>query len=227
MSKTLSNGHRPSSVSGAEEPGVREAKEGAGEAGGGAHEDGCEKGETLAVFGGSFDPPHLGHTLAALYVLSAYPVQGMMVIPTFRHPFAKPLASFEHRARMCELAMAELKRVTVSRIEEEMGGESLTVCTLEELARRMPGVGLRLVIGSDLLEETSRWHSYPRIAEIAPPIVVPRGGFPAPEAEGAALPRLSSSQARQRIREGLPLLGWLPDAVAGYIERHGLYRESK
>jgi nicotinate-nucleotide adenylyltransferase len=189
---------------------------------------GCRgPGETLAVFGGSFDPPHLGHTLAAVYVLAAFPVQGMLVIPAYRHPFAKPLASFEHRARMCELALADVKRIEVSRIEQEMGGESLTVRTLEEIGRRRPGVGLRLVIGSDLLQETSRWRSFERIAEIAPPIVIRRGGFPAPEATGIALPRLSSSEVRQRIREGLPLAGWLSASVAGYIERHGLYKESE
>ena len=181
---------------------------------------------TLAVFGGSFDPPHLGHSLAALYVLAAFPVERMLVVPAFRHPFAKPLASFEHRVIMCELAMADLKRVRISRIEQEMGGDGLTVRTLEELGRRMPGARLRLVLGSDLLQETSRWHSYDRIVEIAPPIVVHRGGYPAPEAKGAALPCLSSSEIRQRIGTGLSTEGWLSVAVARYIGRHGLYRES-
>ncbi len=184
-------------------------------------------GETLAVFGGSFDPPHLGHALAALYVLAAYPVQRMIVIPTFRHPFAKPLASFEHRATMCELAMADVKRVEISRIEQEMGGDSLTVRTLEELGRRMPKARLRLIIGSDLLQETSRWHSFERIAEIAPPIVLLRGGYPAPEADGAELPRLSSSEIRQRISAGLSTEGRLSAAVARHIDRHGLYRPTE
>jgi nicotinate-nucleotide adenylyltransferase len=223
----LLQGLSPSSAPAACAPGSAGAE--TDRAGGRAGEgpDGRGAGETLAVFGGSFDPPHLGHTLAALYVLAVHPVQRMLVIPTFRHPFDKPLASFDHRVRMCELAMADVKRVEVSRIEQEMGGESLTVRTLQELARRMPGVGLRLVMGSDLLEETSRWHSFERIAEIAPPIVLHRGGFPYPEASDLALPRLSSSEVRQRIRDGQLLSGWLPDAVAGYVERYGLYAASR
>ena len=220
----MRQGYPPGSAGGKFEAAGRQDRGAGGEPG---------VGETLAVFGGSFDPPHLGHALAALYVLSAYPVHRMLVIPAFRHPFAKPLASFEHRATMCELAMADVKRVEISRIEQQLGGDSLTLRTLQELGRRMPHNRLRLVIGSDLLREIPNWHSFERIAEIAPPIVLSRGGHPAPEAVGTApeavgavLPALSSSQVRQRINAGLSTEGWLCTAVARYIARHGLYRQS-
>lgn len=76
----------------------------------------------LGVFGGSFDPPHLAHVMLAAYVLAAYPLDRLLVAPTFRHPLGKQLTDYEHRVKMCELALADLARVEISRIEQEMGG---------------------------------------------------------------------------------------------------------
>ena len=123
-------------------------------------------GEQVAVFGGSFNPPHIAHVLAAAWALASVPLARLLVVPTYRHPFQKAMAPYEHRLRLCELAFAELRGVEVSRIEAELGGESLTLRTLEELQRRLPGVRLRLVIGSDLLAETSKWHAFDRVAAL-------------------------------------------------------------
>jgi nicotinate-nucleotide adenylyltransferase len=179
---------------------------------------------TIGVFGGSFDPPHLAHTLLATYVLAAYPLDRLLVIPTYRHAFAKPLAPYEHRVAMSALAMADVKRVSVSRIEEEIGGNSLTLNTLEELARRNPNVRFRLVMGSDLLSETPRWHRFDRVSAIAPPLIVARAGYRDPAVEGPELPFISSSEIRERIKRDLGTQGLLSHAVAQYIKIHGLYR---
>jgi nicotinate-nucleotide adenylyltransferase len=178
----------------------------------------------IGVFGGSFDPPHLSHTLLAAYVLSAYPIDQLLVIPTFRHAFAKPLAPYEHRLRMCELAMADIRRVEVSRIEEEIGGESRTLNTIEELRRRHPEASLRLVIGSDLLAETPRWYNFERVRELAPPIVVPRAGYRDQTASGFELPLVSSSEIRAQLKRGVHPHGLLSHAVAQYLQCHALYR---
>jgi nicotinate-nucleotide adenylyltransferase len=183
-------------------------------------------GETVAVFGGSFDPPHVVHTLVAAYVLSAHRVDRLLIIPAFRHPFAKRLAPYEQRVRMCELAMADIRRVEVSRLEQEIGGESLTVRTLQELKRRRSTANLRLVMGSDLLEETPRWHDFEQIERLAPPIVVARGGHAADGAAGPAFPEMSSTEIRRRLYEGMDTRGWLADAVSEHIARHELYREA-
>jgi nicotinate-nucleotide adenylyltransferase len=178
----------------------------------------------LGIFGGSFDPPHVAHTILAAYVLSAYPLDRLLVIPTFRHVFAKPLAPYDHRIRMCKLAMADIKRVEVSRIEEQIGGDSLTLKTVEELMRRFPGVGLRLVIGSDLLAETSRWYSFERISELAPPIIVPRAGYAEQTPSGPQLPLISSSDIRRKVQRGISTEGLLSHAVAQYVQRYHLYK---
>ncbi|HKA89152.1 MAG TPA: nicotinate-nicotinamide nucleotide adenylyltransferase, partial [Haliangiales bacterium] len=117
---------------------------------------------TYAVFGGSFNPPHVAHQMACLYVLETEPVDAVMVVPTFRHPFDKHLCPYEHRLEMARLAMAPLgPRVVVSDIERGLGGEaSLTLHTLEALAAAHPGIGLRLVIGSDILREREKWYRW-------------------------------------------------------------------
>ena len=80
-------------------------------------------GPIVGVFGGSFNPPHLSHVLALAVVLARFDVERLLVVPTFQHPFAKALAPYEDRVKMCELAMGWLPRVEVSRVEEELERE--------------------------------------------------------------------------------------------------------
>ena len=178
--------------------------------------------DTVGVFGGSFDPPHLAHTLAVAYACSAHALARIIVVPAFRHAFDKPLTAFSHRVRMCEIAMRDLARVEISRIEEEIGGTSRTLHTLEALQAREPDIMLRLLLGSDLLAETASWHRFDRIREIAPPIVVGRAGS-ARDGE-PALPAISSTEIRRRLRAGEPTDGLLDPRVAAYAREHELYR---
>lgn len=180
--------------------------------------------KTVAVYGGSFNPPHVVHALVAGYVLSCHPVDALVVVPTAQHPFAKDLAPFEDRAAMCALAMRHLRDVTVSEIERGLPAPSLTLHTLQALAARMPGVALRFVLGSDLVAETPKWHAFDRIRALAPPIVVRRAGYPDEGAVGPALPELSSSQIRALVRGGGSTEGYLDREVARFIAQRGLYR---
>ena len=177
----------------------------------------------VAVFGGSFNPPHVAHTLVASYVLAATSVDRLLLVPTAKHPFDKQLADFEHRLRMCELAMAPLARVQVSDIEYRLGGESRTLRTLEALARAEPSTRLRLVIGSDLLPETPKWHNFAAIEALAPPIVVQRAGHRT-DPDKPCMPEVSSTEVRRRLQAREPTEGLLSPAVAAYIDAHNLYR---
>ena|SRR5215510_6144677 len=179
---------------------------------------------TYAVFGGSFNPPHVAHQMACLYVLETEPVDAVMVVPTFRHPFDKHLCPYEHRLEMARLAMAPLgPRVVVSDIERGLGGEaSLTLHTLEALAAAHPGIGLRLVIGSDILREREKWYRWEDIERLAPPIIVARAGFPV-DGLAVELPAISSTEVRARLARGESGLPLVPRAVSAYIQAHGLY----
>jgi nicotinate-nucleotide adenylyltransferase len=177
---------------------------------------------TWAVFGGSFDPPHVGHVLVAAWVRSATDVDRVVVVPALEHPFGKPLAPFPHRRRMAELAFAPLTRVAVSDIEARLSGASYTVRTLEALRARHPGVSLRLVIGSDLVAEVPRWREGDRIPELAPLLVVGRGGHD-DGARDIVMPEVSSTEIRARLRAGRSVEGLVPRAVIDYLTRYSLY----
>jgi nicotinate-nucleotide adenylyltransferase len=180
----------------------------------------------VAVFGGSFNPPHVAHVLACALLLSVEDIDHVLIVPAYKHPFAKPLAPFDDRVRMCELGMAWIPRVTVSRVEEEIGGESRTLRTLEHLASSRPDWSLRLAIGSDILAEAPRWYGFAEIAKLAPPIVLARPGVNAPGTGTPLLPAVSSSQVRAAIARG----AWdevgelVPRTVLAHLRARSLYR---
>lgn len=187
----------------------------------------ADEAGTIAVFGGSFDPPHVSHVLCAAYVLSAEDVDALLVVPALAHALGKEAgATFEHRFQMTALAMRDLRRAHMSRMEEERGGVSRTLDTLETLCEAHPQASFRLVVGADILDETQHWYRWDRIVEIAPPIVVGRGGYAEPRSHALTMPEVSSTDVRARLAEGRSVVGLVPHAVAAYVRQHGLYQES-
>ncbi len=192
--------------------------------------------QVLAVLGGSFNPPHLGHALLPGYLLARGDADRVLVAPCWDHPLGKTLAPFERRMSWMRLALAHYDaRVEISAIEAELAHErggrpSYTLELLEALALRYPQARIRLVVGSDITQsgETDRWHRWDRIAECFDPIVVPRAGWSEPGV--AALPEVSSTAVRaqiDRLRAGgaeagearAKLATMVPKAVAVAIER--------
>jgi nicotinate-nucleotide adenylyltransferase len=156
----------------------------------------------VAVFGGSFNPPHVGHVLACALLMAQGEVDRLLVVPTYEHPFAKPLAPYDDRVFMCELATGFMRGLEVSRVEEELGGESRTLRTLEHLARAHTAWKLRLVIGADILAETPKWFGFDAIVRLAPPLVLARAGVDLPGAGPPLLPDVSSTKVRAAIAQG-------------------------
>jgi nicotinate-nucleotide adenylyltransferase len=185
------------------------------------------------VFGGSFNPPHVAHTLLLCAAKAMANPERLIVIPTFQHPFAKSLAPYEHRLAMCELAFGWIPGVSISTIEQELGGESKTLRTLEKLAEMHPAWRLRLLIGSDILTEASKWFGWDRIVELAPPFVLGRKGVMAAANSGAQeserrafLPEVSSTQVRHRLANGEDVSDLLPKTVMQYVRAHDLFAKA-
>ena len=184
----------------------------------------------VALFGGSFNPPHVGHVLAASYVLSVADVDRLLVVPVFAHPFEKPLAPFGDRLAMCRLAMESMPRVEVSPIEQTLAAPSLTLRTVRHLLTENPDWSLRLVVGADLLAEASQWHAFDEVARLAPLLLLGRHGVRGPDGPKALLPDVSSTEVREMLhRRGSPavdaeLVTVVPNAVLRYIDDRGLYR---
>jgi len=179
----------------------------------------------VALYGGSFNPPHVGHLLVTAYVLATGGVDEVWLLPSHRHPFGKKLAPFADRAEMCRLLASYFSAgVSVSTVEEELGGEGFTIDTVRFLIARHPDHAFRLVVGSDILDEAPKWRAFDEIERLAPLLVVARGGHPHPEAHGPAMPEVSSTEVRARLAAGAGAEELVPRAVLAYVQASGLYR---
>lgn len=185
----------------------------------------------VALFGGSFNPPHVGHLLAALYVLETAPVDELWLLPAWQHPFDKQLVAFAHRRAMCEqLAAALGPRVRVNDIEARLGGESRTLRTVKALAAQFPQSRFSWIIGSDLRTEVSTWYGAEELQRLVTFVVVGRGqgggasDAVAPHAEPEVrMPAVSSTEIRRRLAAGQSVQSLLPRAVLDYVQRTKLY----
>ncbi|HWZ93226.1 MAG TPA: nicotinate-nicotinamide nucleotide adenylyltransferase [Polyangiaceae bacterium] len=186
--------------------------------------------KAVAIYGGSFDPPHISHVLAAVYALKVGGFERVLVVPVYEHAFQKRLSPFEHRVNLCELSFAGIEGVEVSTVEQGLGTPSLTLRTIEHFAAEHPDWAMRLLVGSDVLSDTAKWHAFERIAALAPPYIVARPGYAHVDAQGVVLPDVSSSRIRDALAqhddpasEAL-LASCVPQAVLAYIAEHELYR---
>ena len=174
----------------------------------------------IALFGGSFDPPHVGHLLAAAYVLAVEPVDALWFVPVLDHPFGKQFqGSYDHRVELCQKVAAMLPRAQVSRAEQE-SGQARTVDLLEWLHARHPGTKWALVLGTDLDAERAQWKNFPRIQELARIVTVQRAGH----SQTAILPEVSSTQVRALLNSGADVSRLIPRAVLEAIQTAGTYR---
>jgi nicotinate-nucleotide adenylyltransferase len=179
----------------------------------------------IALLGGSFNPPHVGHLLAAHYVRATEPVDEVWLMPSYRHPFGKQLVAFEHRLRMCELLCEDTSGwMKASAVERELGGEGRTVDTLDHLTRTRPGDQWVLVIGSDIVKDLPAWKDFARIQQLAQVLVLYRAGHPWPQAVGPPLAEVSSTDVRRRLEDGESVQGLVPRSALDYATRHRLYR---
>jgi nicotinate-nucleotide adenylyltransferase len=186
-----------------------------------------------AIFGGSFNPPHVAHQMVCLQVLQTAGVDRVMWVPVGQHPFAKDLAPFDDRFEMCRRAAAPFgAAAVVSRVESELPTPSLTLATLRHLVAGSPPAAhappgscdqrLALVIGTDILPERYKWYGWEEIERLCDVIVVGRAGYPAPGVQ-VELPAVSSTDIRARLRRGEDVSGMVPATVLAYVREHGLY----
>lgn len=172
----------------------------------------------VAVYGGSFNPPHVGHAMVIAWLLWTDQVDEVWLVPVGSHAFGKAVAPFERRVAWCQgLADGVGPRVHVEDIESRLPGPSYTLNTLRALAERHPDAELRLVLGSDNLPHLDRWHRWDDIAAEFTPIVVARAGHA--EVDGSpTFPAISSTEVRARLAEGRPADKLIPRRVLERIQ---------
>ncbi len=179
----------------------------------------------IGVLGGSFDPVHHGHLIAAQALRETLGLDEVRLIPTCRQPLkpAGHAAPPADRAAMVALAVAGTPGLACDPIEVDRGGASYTVDTLRALRAREPAVRWCLLLGSDAAGRLPEWHEADAIPGLAEVITFSRTGSAAPGAVAVPAIAISSTAVRARARGGLSLRYWVPDGVAEYITSHRLY----
>lgn len=174
--------------------------------------------ERVGLFGGSFNPPHIGHTAICRWLFSRGLVDRLWAIPCYVHPLDKQLAPFHHRMVMCQLAFNKLMLpIDVLDVEKRLGGVSMTLRTIEHLKRENPGRRFVLITGSDVSAESDKWHQFEKIREEVDIVRIPRG-------PKSPIPDVSSTDVRQRIVMGESYSDLVEKEIAVYIVTKGLYR---
>jgi nicotinate-nucleotide adenylyltransferase len=178
----------------------------------------------IALLGGSFNPPHVGHLMAAVYVRATLGADEVWLLPSFAHPFGKPLAPFEDRVAMCEAMAADTGPwLKVSRVESQVGGEGRTIELLDYLLPKRPSDRFRFVIGSDILADLPKWKEWERVQRLVTVTVLHRAGYPAPEAVGPPLAQVSSTEIRRALEAGQEPQGLVPRSVLEVARSRRLY----
>ena len=186
----------------------------------------------LGVLGGTFDPPHNGHLIAASDAYDALKLDRVLLIPNARQPLktGAPGASAPERLEMVRRLCQGDPRFAVDSIEIERGGLSFTVDTLRALRTRFPGAALFLLMGDDVAVTLPSWRESESVPTLAEIVVLTRPGAEGDSDIGRRIATrrvdISSTEVRGRIARGLSLKGFVPDSVAEYIQTRGLYRDS-
>lgn len=188
----------------------------------------------IGLLGGSFDPPHNGHLLAAGDAFEALSLDRLIFIPAAVQPLkiGRACATPHQRLRMVRLLVDGDERYDVSAIEIDRGGLSYTVDTLAAFSAQWPSAELCWLIGADAIQSFSRWRQPERIVELATVVVMQRAGDAVQTAGVPGSPRwlatrridISSTEIRERVKQGKSIRGFVPDAVAEFIAAEQLYR---
>lgn len=185
--------------------------------------------------GGTFDPIHHGHLVAASEVADRFGLHEVVFVPT-GEPYLKPYATgSEHRYLMTVIATASNPRFSVSRVDIDRGGPTYTIDTLTDLAAQYPGAELFFISGADAIAQMVDWKEPDALFDLAHFVAVTRPGhrlnvrdLPEGRVSWIEIPALaiSSTDCRDRVGRGAQVWYLVPDGVVQYIAKHQLYRRT-
>jgi cytidyltransferase-related domain len=179
--------------------------------------------KNIAIFGGKFDPPHLGHQLSIFLALEKYGFNEVWIIPSFFHPFGFHPSDFDKRLEMCRIMARPFgNRAKVLDTEKNLGLEVVyTVDLIKYLKENFSGNDFSLLIGSDNWDVRQKWKDFDKIEEMCSKIIVIGRGE---NEEGSFyLPDISSTMIKSMIQEGKNPEILLPAGIAEYIKQNSLY----
>lgn len=193
----------------------------------------------FGIFGGLFDPPHIGHLIIAQWVLEEFNLNKIIFVPTFNPPHKVECVPFKHRYEMAKLAIKENKKFLISDIERRIRGKSFTIEVLRKLKKsdkELRAARVYFIIGADQWEEIEHWHKPEEIFKECRIIVVKRPGYKLKRIKpyynnilisNSPLIEISSTTIRKRAECGLNIRYFVVPRVFNYIKRFKLYRGMK
>jgi nicotinate-nucleotide adenylyltransferase len=201
--------------------------------------------EQIGLFGGTFDPPHLGHLILASEAYSQLGLDRLLWIltPDPPHKQDQVITSVEHRLAMVNLAIKDNPRFELSRVELDRPGPHYTLDTVEAISEKYPEADITPVIGGDSLRDLPKWHKPKELLYACHWVGVMRRPGEEPDLRelerelpgisskvhyvDAPLLEIASREIRSRVAEGRPYRYYLPEQVFDYINEHDLYRQSE
>ena len=194
--------------------------------------------QRLGVMGGTFDPIHHGHLVAASEVAAQFDLDEVVFVPTGAPSFKQDVevTPAEHRYLMTVIATASNPRFTVSRVDIDRGGPTYTIDTLRDLKADRPGAEFFFITGADALAQILSWRDHDELWDLAHFVAVSRpghvlstDGLPTDDVSQLEIPALaiSSTDCRDRVQRGNPVWYLVPDGVVQYIAKHHLYRSKE
>jgi nicotinate-nucleotide adenylyltransferase len=187
----------------------------------------------VGVMGGTFDPIHHGHLVAASEVQQSFDLDEVVFVPTGQPWMKQDVSPAEHRYLMTVIATASNPRFTTSRVDIDRGGITYTIDTLRDLRRLHPDADLFFITGADAVAQIVEWKDVEELWELAHFVAVSRPGhalsirgLPEQGVSSLEVPALaiSSTDCRRRVDRGFPVWYLVPDGVVQYISKHHLYR---
>ncbi|MCW4459682.1 nicotinate-nucleotide adenylyltransferase [Microbacterium sp. MPKO10] len=190
----------------------------------------------IGVMGGTFDPIHHGHLVAASEVAHSYGLDEVIFVPTGQPWQKSQVSEGEHRYLMTVVATAANPQFTVSRVDIERTGPTYTIDTLRDLKRQRPDSDLFFITGADAIAQILSWKDHAELFSLAHFVAVSRpghtlniSGLPEEHVSLLEVPALaiSSTDCRSRVSRGHPVWYLVPDGVVQYITKYHLYRSSE
>jgi nicotinate-nucleotide adenylyltransferase len=187
----------------------------------------------IGVMGGTFDPIHHGHLVAASEVAQSHDLDEVIFVPTGEPTYKSNVTPAEHRYLMTVIATASNPRFTVSRVDIDRSKPTFTIDTLRDIRRERRDADLYFITGADAIAQILSWKDVDELWELAHFVAVSRpghvlsvSGLPEQDVSLLEVPALaiSSTDCRDRVRRGFPVWYLVPDGVVQYISKHHLYR---
>lgn len=187
----------------------------------------------IGVMGGTFDPIHHGHLVAASEVAASFDLDEVVFVPTGQPWQKSKVSDSEHRYLMTVIATASNPSFSVSRVDIDRSGPTYTKDTLRDLKQQRPDADLFFITGADAVAQILSWRDHDELWDLAHFVAVSRpghpldvAGLPADDVSLLEIPALaiSSTDCRNRVRSGQPVWYLVPDGVVQYIAKHHLYR---